>query len=166
MGARVGRGGPGIWAALPTHRFVPVPGFISPQVPTSVALFPNFGKLSQKPSLSSNLLTNPRTLWNLQEASPPCPLPAVPAPHCPLHTQILCPPGQGCGRGLGRGHSANERAFFFHSWENSCHQSKTGHSVPTAPSAAGFHSQDPTNPHLTFLSSPAWLPPGLWNRNR
>lgn len=99
MGVRIGRGGPGAWAALPTHPFVPLPALISFQIPTSFALL-NF--LKTKPDLllesaSSNLRTN------RLEACPPYPLPAVPAPHCPSpHTDSLSTrPGLWAGAGEG-----------------------------------------------------------------
>lgn len=51
MGALSWKGWPWGWAALPTHPFVLGSlGSLSPEVLTSVALFPNFLKLSRNPS--------------------------------------------------------------------------------------------------------------------
>lgn len=145
----------------PVYPFVPLPGLTS-QVLTSIPLLSESENPSQKALTSCQ---NPQ-LCKTCVSVPSLPPSSCACPSRPTGTQTLCPPGQGCGRGLGRGQSRNERAFFFHSWENSCHQSKTGHSVPRAPSAAGLPSWDLPRSHLAFLSSHAWLPPGLWNSGR
>lgn len=82
----------------PHLRLCPTPWAHSPK-----SSFPSlFFKLSRNPSQkSSNLQTNSRTLWNLHEASPPCPLPAVPAPQALMAHRFSVPRARDVGGGWG-----------------------------------------------------------------
>lgn len=157
-GPQIGRGSPAGWAAF-------------------TLLFQSLGSLSQilisiplpqtkpKPlSKSSNLQTNSRTLWNLHEASLPCPLPAVPAPQALLAHRFSVHGARDVGGGLGGARVGMKGPFSSTAGRTAAIKARLDTLCPEAPLQLACPPWTPL--HFAFLSSYAWLPPGPWNSGR